>query len=92
MTSVLTLAFGTYYMKLPHWLARLNYGFEAPPSDKGELSRQIERFLGQMTWDLDPTPQSQKLQHGWIDAIRPLAIKYFVYSRTVTLLSTQSLT
>lgn len=39
-----------------------------------------------MTWDLDPTPQSQKLQHGWIDAIRPLAIKYFVlYSRTVTL-------
>ncbi|KAK6772038.1 hypothetical protein RDI58_030032 [Solanum bulbocastanum] len=42
--------------------------------------------------DLDPSPQSQKLQHGWIDAIRPLAIKYFVYSRTVTLLSTQSLT
>ncbi|MCD9644309.1 hypothetical protein HAX54_032492 [Datura stramonium] len=25
--------------------------------------------------DLDHSPQSQKLQHGWIDSIRPLAIK-----------------
>lgn len=32
-------------------------------------------------WDPDPSPQSLKLKHGWIDAIRPLANLSFVYRR-----------
>ncbi|OMP13994.1 tubulin-tyrosine ligase family protein [Corchorus olitorius] len=38
-------------------------------------------WMYQLTWDSDPSPQSLKLKHGWIDAIRPLANIYFVYRR-----------